>query len=113
MDLAELSVRMLAAGFVTLTAGGTAWAQPAPAGPPAVGIVEAIRRPITETREFLGRIEAINRVNVLARVTAFLEERLFIEGAELKKGDPLYPLERGPLRPISRQSRPSLPRATA
>lgn len=50
MELAELSVRMLATGFVTLTAGGTAWAQPAPAGPPAVGIVEAIRRPITETR---------------------------------------------------------------
>lgn len=49
MDLAELSVRMLAASFVTLTAGGTAWAQPAPAGPPAVGIVEAIRRPISGT----------------------------------------------------------------
>jgi membrane fusion protein (multidrug efflux system) len=96
MDLADVSVRMLAAGFLTLTAGGTAWAQPAPGGPPAVGIVEAIRRPITETSEFLGRIEAINRVNVLARVTAFLEERLFIEGAELKKGDPLYRLERGP-----------------
>lgn len=112
MDLAELSVRMLAAGFVTLTAGGTAWAQPAPAGPPAVGIVEAIRRPITETREFLGRIEPINRVNVLARVTAFLEERLFIEGAELKKGD-FTRLSAARLRPISRQSRPSLPRATA
>ncbi|QPF93011.1 efflux RND transporter periplasmic adaptor subunit [Bradyrhizobium commune] len=96
MDLADVSVRMLAASLLTFVIGGTAWTQPAPGAPPAVGIVEAIRRPITETSEFLGRIEAVNRVNVVARVTAFLEERLFVEGAELKKGDPLYRLERGP-----------------
>jgi membrane fusion protein (multidrug efflux system) len=57
--------------------------------------VEATRRPITETSE-LGRIEAVNRVNVVARVTAFLEQRLFNEGAEISKGDQLYRLERGP-----------------
>lgn len=96
MDLADVSVRMLAAGFLTFIAGGTGWTQPAAGPPPAVGIVEAIRRPITETNEFLGRVEAVNRVNVVARVTAFLEQRLFVEGAELKKGDPLYRLERGP-----------------
>jgi membrane fusion protein (multidrug efflux system) len=61
-----------------------------------VGVVEAIKRPITETSEFLGRIEAVNRVNVVARVTAFLEKRLFEEGNEIKKGDKLYLLERGP-----------------
>jgi membrane fusion protein (multidrug efflux system) len=61
-----------------------------------VGVVEAAKRPITETSEFLGRVEAVNRVNVVARVTAFLEKRLFSEGAEVKKGDELYRLERGP-----------------
>jgi membrane fusion protein (multidrug efflux system) len=96
MDLAGVSIRLLAASLLTIVAGGVAWTQPAPAGPPAVGIVEATRRPITETSEFLGRIEAINRVNVVARVTAFLERRLFDEGAEIKKGDELYRLERGP-----------------
>jgi membrane fusion protein (multidrug efflux system) len=96
MNLAKISIGMLAASVLTLVASGTSWTQPAPVGPPAVGIVEAIKRPITESSEFLGRIEAVNRVNVVARVTAFLEERLFIEGAELKKGDPLYRLERGP-----------------
>ncbi|KRQ95985.1 efflux RND transporter periplasmic adaptor subunit [Bradyrhizobium valentinum] len=96
MDLADVSIRLLAAGLLTIIAGGTARAQPVAAGPPAVGVVEAARRPITETSEFLGRIEAINRVNVVARVTAFLEQRLFIEGAEIKKGDELYRLERDP-----------------
>ncbi|UPJ50902.1 efflux RND transporter periplasmic adaptor subunit [Bradyrhizobium sp. 200] len=96
MDLADVSIRLLAASLLTIITGGVARTQPAPAGPPTVGIVEATRRPITETSEFLGRIEAINRVNVVARVTAFLERRLFDEGAEIKKGDELYRLERGP-----------------
>jgi membrane fusion protein (multidrug efflux system) len=71
-------------------------AQPGPPAPPAVGIVEVRRQAITQTNEFNGRIEAINRVNVVARVTAFLEKQLFVEGAEVKNGDLLYQLEKGP-----------------
>src|SRR5712672_3483051 len=96
MHLARVPVGLLVAGAVALGATGTSWAQPAASGPPAVGVVEAIKRPITETSEFLGRIEAVNRLNVVARVTAFLEKRLFNEGDEIKKGDELYHLERGP-----------------
>nr|WP_050383603.1 efflux RND transporter periplasmic adaptor subunit [Bradyrhizobium pachyrhizi] len=73
-----------------------AHAQAGPPGPPAVGVFEAVKRPITETNEFLGRIEAPNRVNVVARVTAFLDKRNFVEGSEVKAGDLLYQLERGP-----------------
>ena len=73
----------------------SARAQPAP-GPPAVGVVPAERQQITETNEFIGRIQAIGRVALVARVTAFLEKRLFVEGAEVKKGDLLYLLEQPP-----------------
>jgi membrane fusion protein (multidrug efflux system) len=96
MCLGRASTRLLLACFVATGTAGAALSQSAPSGPPAVGVVEATRRPITETSEFLGRIEAINRVNVVARVTGFLEKRMFVEGAEIKKGDPLYRLERGP-----------------
>jgi membrane fusion protein (multidrug efflux system) len=96
MYLARVPISLLIAGAVVLGATAATRAQPAPSGPPAVGVVEAIKRPITETSEFLGRIEAVNRVNVVARVTAFLEKRLFEEGNEIKKGDKLYLLERGP-----------------
>src|ERR1700742_4153451 len=90
-----------AAGVVALTIGAlgilpAAQAQQGPAGPPAVGVLEAAKRPITESNEFLGRIEAINRVAVVARVTAFLDKRLFAEGTEIKTGDLLYGLQRGP-----------------
>ena len=90
-----------AGGVIALTLGAfgmvaAAQAQQGQAGPPAVGVLEAAKRPVTESNEFLGRIEAINRVAVVARVTAFLDKRLFVEGAEIKTGELLYHLERGP-----------------
>lgn len=95
MHLAKVAIGFLTAGAIAI--GATAVrAQPAAPPPPAVGVVEAAKRPITETSEFLGRIQAVNQVNVVARVTAFLEKRLFREGTEIKAGDELYRLERGP-----------------
>jgi membrane fusion protein (multidrug efflux system) len=92
----SLTARAIALAATLLGATATASAQPAPAAPPAVGIMDVVKRPVTESSEFLGRIEATNRVSVVARVTAFLEKRNFVEGAEVKTGDLLYQLERGP-----------------
>src|ERR1700716_1476989 len=96
MHLARVPIGLLTAGAIAIGTTAATMAQPAASGPPAVGVVEAVKRPITETSEFLGRIEAVNRVNVVSRVTAFLENRLFNEGAEIKAGEELYRLERGP-----------------
>ena len=74
----------------------TAHAQPAQGGPPAVGVVRAERQQITQTDEFIGRIQSIGRVALVARVTAFIEKRLFVEGSEVKTGDLLYLLEKPP-----------------
>ena len=72
-------------------------AQQSSSGPPAVGVVRAQRQQVTQTDEFIGRLQAVGRVALVARVTAFLEKRQFNEGAEVKKGDLLYVLERAPL----------------
>ena len=58
-------------------------AQFGPQGPPAVGIVTADRRPITETAEFVGRIEAVERVAIRARVSGFIQDIAFREGQEV------------------------------
>src|SRR4029077_14129020 len=71
-------------------------AQPAPGAPPVVGVVRAQRQQITQSDEFVGRIQAVNRVALVARVSAFLEKRAFVEGAEVKQGDLLYLLEQPP-----------------
>ena len=73
----------------------TAFAQQQPP-PAAVGVFAAEQRSITETTEVTGRIEAVHRVDLVARVSAFLEEQLFEDGAEVKQGQLLYRLERGP-----------------
>lgn len=85
-------------GMVTLGvfSPSQAQTQTGQTSPPAVGVMETVKRPITESNEFLGRIESPNRVSVVARVTAFVEKRNFVEGAEVKTGDLLYELERGP-----------------
>ena len=90
---------MMLAGTVSLASivfAPLAMAQLAPSGPPAVGVIKAERRPMTDTYEFNGRVQAINSVNIDARVTAFLDKQLFTEGTDVKKGDLLYVLERAP-----------------
>ena len=89
---------VLAASLIGMGLAGApvAHAQMGPGGPPAVGTVQATLREVTEISEFVGRIQATDRVDLVARVTAFIQERLFTEGAEVNKGDLLYRLERGP-----------------
>src|SRR6516162_1136424 len=87
----KLAFLLLALTLLAMSAG----AQPAP-GPPAVGVVRAERQQITQTDEFIGRIQSIGRVALVARVSAYLEKRFFVEGAEVKKGDLLYLLEQPP-----------------
>ena len=88
-------MKLLVFAVILATLPLAAKAQPA-SGPPAVGVVRAERQQITQTDEFIGRIQSIGRVALVARVTAFLEKRLFVEGAEVKKDDLLYQLEQPP-----------------
>jgi membrane fusion protein (multidrug efflux system) len=90
---------MRSTGYLTLavllSVASAASAQ-MPSGPPSVGVVHAEQTAITETSEFVGRVQAIDRVSLTARVTAFVEQRLFKEGTEVNQGDVLYRLERAP-----------------
>jgi membrane fusion protein (multidrug efflux system) len=67
--------------------------QETPAVP--VGVVTAEKKPVTKALDFVGRVQAVNRVEVRARVTGFLENVLFKEGDLAKEGAPLYAIEKG------------------
>src|SRR4029078_13517270 len=70
---------------------------PAPSESPApapVGVAIPDKRPIARTIDFVGRVEAINRVDVRARVKGSLDAVLFKEGALVNEGAPLYPIEK-------------------
>ena len=48
-------------------------------------------------RDYTGRIQATNRVNLIARVSAFLDEVLFTEGRGGQEGRPALPPRAGPV----------------
>lgn len=58
-----------------------------------VGTIAAEARPITQSVEFVGRVEAPKRVEIRARVTGFLHEILFKEGDIVNRDDVLYKIE--------------------
>ncbi len=91
---------------------GASWAQ-APGGPPAVGVVRVKQTAITERSEYVGRVQAIHRVTLVPRVTAFLEKRLFTEGAEVTPGELLYKLERAPFEAAVEQHEAAVAEASA
>jgi membrane fusion protein, multidrug efflux system len=63
--------------------------------PVPVSTVGAEKRPISKALDFVGRVEAINRVEIRARVKGYLEAVLFKEGDVVKEGTPLYRIEKG------------------
>ena len=83
----------LVASFTTAI---PAVAQQTPAKPPVVGVITAVRKPVTQSSEYVGRIQAVERVKLTARVAAFLDQRFFNEGTEVRKDQSLYRLEQDP-----------------
>ena len=73
-----------------------------------VGTVAAELRPITKATEFVGRVEAVERVDIRARVTGFLQEILFKDGDLVKEGDVLYRIERETFDAAVQQARGAL-----
>jgi RND family efflux transporter MFP subunit len=61
--------------------------------PPKVTVENPVRRQVTDRREYTGFIDAVESVNIVARVRAFLTKINFQEGTEVKKGDLLYELD--------------------
>ena len=78
-----------------------------------VGVVTAEKKPVTKSLDFVGRVEAVNRVEVKARVTGYLEDVLFKEGDLVKEGAPLYSLEKGLFEAAVGQAEGALERAQA
>src|SRR5262245_64941956 len=85
----------------------------APPPPPAVSVDRVSNRLVTETGDFVGRVTAIDKVDIVARVPGFIEERKFVEGQKVKKGDLLYRIEQATYKAAVEQQRANLAKAKA
>lgn len=68
------------------------------AKPAEVDVAIPLQHKLTDWDEFTGRFEAINNVNLRARVTGYLIEKKFKDGQQVKKGDVLYVIDPRPFR---------------
>jgi multidrug efflux system membrane fusion protein len=71
---------------------------PPPTAPPApqVTVSRPIHRDVTEHREYPGRIDAVESVDIRARVQGFLQKIHYQEGTEVKKDTLLYEIDPQP-----------------
>jgi multidrug efflux system membrane fusion protein len=70
--------------------------QAAAPAPPAVTVAAPTARTVTDWDEFVGRFEAIQQVQVRARVGGFVDSIDFKDGAFVKTGDLLYVIDPRP-----------------
>lgn len=63
--------------------------------PPSVSVTRATEKDIRPSISFTARVEATDKVELRARVDGFLEQRLFVEGQDVKAGDLLFVMEKG------------------
>jgi membrane fusion protein (multidrug efflux system) len=103
----------LFATFVIFALNYPAIAQHQPSTAVPVGVAKAERKPIAKTVDFVGRVEAVSRVEIRARITGYLEEALFKEGDLIEEGAPLYRIEKGLFRAQVRQAEGALKRSQA
>jgi membrane fusion protein (multidrug efflux system) len=91
----------------------TTVAQAPGAAPPAVLVVEATRQPLAVETEFIGRVEAIEKVEIRARVQGFLVKTHFEAGASVEKDQLLFTIEREPFEATLAQRKAQLAGAEA
>jgi RND family efflux transporter MFP subunit len=79
--------------------------QGAAGAPPAmpVTVAKPLVQPVQEWREFPGRFEATDTVEVRSRVSGYLTQVLFTDGAIVHKGDPLFVIDPRPFQATLRQ----------
>jgi membrane fusion protein, multidrug efflux system len=81
--------------------------------PPAVSVRPVMSRQVTATGDFVGRVVAIDKVDIVARITGFIKERNFTEGQQVKTGDLLFRIEPDTYRAAVDQQKANLARAQA
>jgi len=65
---------------------------------PGVKVAQPLNRETTEWDEYTGRVEAVNTVDIRARVGGYLEQVNFTAGAKVKKGDLLFLIDPKPFK---------------
>src|SRR3981081_3683026 len=98
---------------LTLSGCGDKPPPQAAAAPPPVTVAQPVKRTVTDWDEFTGRFEAVEEVQVRARVGGFVTSVEFRDGAIVHAGDLLYVIDPRPFEAVALQANGQLADARA
>ena len=81
--------------------------------PPAVSVLTVSQRDVPVDFEYVARTQSSHLVNIQARVSGFLERRLYNEGAVVKEGQVLFQMDDRPFRVQLAQAEAALAKQVA
>jgi RND family efflux transporter MFP subunit len=76
--------------------------------PPAVTVAKPVKQTVVDYDEYVGRFVAVDRVEVRARVSGYLDSVHFKDGQKVKQGDLLFTIDKRPFQNTLDQSRANL-----
>ena len=89
---------------ITLSGCGDKPPQPVAAAAPPVTVAQPTKRTVTDWDEFTGRFEAVEEVQIRARVGGFVTSVEFRDGAIVRAGDLLYVIDARPFEATALQA---------
>jgi membrane fusion protein (multidrug efflux system) len=116
-DLINRRSGLLATGAIAVAAlalaGCNAKAPPPAPPPPEVTVIKAVAQPITVYEEYVGQTEAVDTVEIRARVSGLLERQGFVDGARVARGDLLFAIDPQPFIAALAQAKAALAQTQA
>jgi multidrug efflux system membrane fusion protein len=104
--------RAFAFGLLAVLLALPAAAQDAPP-PPQATVAKPVVKPIAEYDDFIGRFQAVDAVDIRARVSGYVATVQFTDGAVVKAGDPLFVIDQAPYKAALEEAQASLGAAQA
>ncbi|MDA8126414.1 MAG: efflux RND transporter periplasmic adaptor subunit [Deltaproteobacteria bacterium] len=106
---------LVLAGILLLGGCGTQSGKGGPAAPPAPEVAVATIAPqrLTLTTELTGRTSSHQVAEVRPQVGGIVRKRLFVEGADVKEGQPLFQIDPAPYQAALSNARATLAKAEA
>jgi RND family efflux transporter MFP subunit len=81
--------------------------------PPKVTVAAPVQREVIDQDEYVGRFAAVDSIDIRSRLSGYLSEIHFKDGQFVRKGDPLFTIDRRPFEIALDQMRANLAQARA